>query len=59
MLWGIYVGVAIFQKIHTKPLTYLLLQCEQGDSTSLRRTSVASMTLMHFIYFELAGMEYQ
>ena len=44
MLCSIYVVVAIFQKFYTKPLIYLLLRWEQGDSTSLRGTSVASMT---------------
>ena len=44
MVWGIYVVIAIFQRIHTKPLIYLLLQWEIGDSTSLHGTSVASMT---------------
>ena len=41
-----YVVLAIFQKLHTKPLIYLLLHWEQGDSTSLRGTSMASMTFV-------------
>ena len=43
-LWNIYVVVSTFQKPHSKPLIYLLLQ--QGDSTSLNLTSVASMTFV-------------
>ena len=50
MLWGIYVVVTIFQKLHAKPLIYFLLQLDQADSTSLQGMSVVSMTFLKIMF---------